>query len=344
MNDLDYGTRDKRGDWRPKDPLKVGPLLDFPWSPLRVIKWIPSYFLPWNVVFMAVGAVFWFCLTPSRETLQTLSWEWPLLLLLRNAALVLMLYGALELRLYIKRGQGNRFKFNGKFPAEQPSDVFMFKSQNIDNAIRTFGTGLPIWTAYEVLMLWAWANGYGPWVALGDNPLWLIAFALAIPLIHEVHFFCIHRLIHVPVLYKWVHSVHHNSVNPSPWSALSMHPVEHLLYWSDILLHLIIPSHPLLVLYHLQVTGTGAVIGHVGFDKVEAGKEGLVDTHAFAHYLHHKYFEVNYADGMLPIDKWIGTWHDGTKEGDRLMQERYKRKRDRMNAKLKQDNSSSAAE
>jgi sterol desaturase/sphingolipid hydroxylase (fatty acid hydroxylase superfamily) len=29
-----------------------------------------------------------------------------------------------------------------------------------------------------------------------------------------VHFFCIHRLIHVPLLYKWVHSVHHNSVNP----------------------------------------------------------------------------------------------------------------------------------
>jgi hypothetical protein len=33
-----------------------------------------------------------------------------------------------------------------------------------------------------------------------------------------------------------VHSVHHNSVNPSPWSSLSMHPVEHLLYWSDSLI------------------------------------------------------------------------------------------------------------
>jgi sterol desaturase/sphingolipid hydroxylase (fatty acid hydroxylase superfamily) len=250
----------------------------------------------------------------------------------------------LELRLYIQRSQGNRYKFNGKFPSEQPSSVFMLKSQNIDNVIRTFGTGLPIWTAYEVLMLWAWANRYGPWTTFGDNPLWLIAFGLVIPLIHEVHFFCIHRLIHVPVLYKWVHSVHHNSVNPSPWSALSMHPVEHLLYWSDILLHLVLPSHPLLVLYHLQVTGTGAVIGHVGFDKVEAGQEGLVDTHAYAHYLHHKYFEVNYADGMLPIDKWIGTWHDGTKAGDSIMHERFKKKRDRMNATLKDSQSDSAAE
>lgn len=67
----------------------------------------------------------------------------------------------------------------------------------------------------------------------------------------EFHFYCIHRLIHVPVLYKHIHSVHHNSVNPSPWSSLSMHPIEHLLYWSDSLIHLLLPSHPLLFLYGL---------------------------------------------------------------------------------------------
>jgi sterol desaturase/sphingolipid hydroxylase (fatty acid hydroxylase superfamily) len=337
MNDLDHGARDKRGDWRPNAALQVGPLLDFPWSAARVLKWLPSYFLPWNVVFFAISTLIWFYLTPPRETLQTLDWSWILFLYARNSLLILLLYGALELRLYIKRSQGNRFKYNGMFPADKPSDAFMFKSQNIDNVIRSFASGLPIWTAYEVLMLWAWANGIGPWTTFGDNPVWLIAFALVIPLIHELHFFCIHRLIHVPVLYRWVHSVHHNSVNPSPWSSLSMHPVEHLLYWSDSLIHLILPSHPLLLLYHLQVTGTGAVIGHVGFDKAETGRGGAVDTHAYAHYLHHKYFEVNYSDGMLPIDKWIGTWHDGTPNGDALMQARFEKKRERMNAKLQQN-------
>jgi sterol desaturase/sphingolipid hydroxylase (fatty acid hydroxylase superfamily) len=81
------------------------------------------------------------------------------------------------------------------------------------------------------------------------------------------------------------------------------------------------------VLYHLQVTGTGAVIGHVGFDKVEAGADRAIDTHAYAHYLHHKYFEVNYADGLLPFDRWFGTWHDGTEEGERRMKERLRRKK-----------------
>lgn len=111
-----------------------------------------------------------------------------------------------------------------------------------------------------------------------------------------------------------------------------MHPVEHLLYWSDSLIHLLIPSHPLLVLYHLNITGTGAVVGHIGFDKIETGADTAIDSHAFAHYLHHKYFEVNYADGGVPLDRWFGTWHDGTKASDAAMQARFEQKKARMNA------------
>ena len=332
MDDLKFGKRNKRGDFAPTAPLTVAPIIVWPPRPLAFLRWLPSYFLPWNVVFMAIAAVFWFWLTPSKETLQTLDWRWVGFLLIRNAALVFLFYGTLELRLYIRRAQRNRFKFNGLFPADKASDIFLFRSQNIDNMIRTFGTGVPIWTAYEVGMLYAWAHGWGPWTTFEENPWALVALLAIIPLFHEAHFYCIHRLIHTPFLYKWVHSVHHNSVNPSPWSSLSMHPVEHLLYWSDILIHLVLPSHPLLILYHLQVTGTGAVVGHVGFDKIEAG-ETAIDSHAYSHYLHHKYFEVNYSDGMVPFDQWFGSFHDGTPEGEARMEARFREKRARMNAK-----------
>ena len=331
MDDSTTGKRNKRGDWTPNGALEVAPVFVFPPQPAKFLRWLPGYFLPWNVLYMALGAITWFFLTPSVETMKTLQVGWIAYLLIRNSVFVLAIYGALELRLYIRRDQGNAFKYNGKWPSESPSDVFMFKSQNIDNIIRTFGTGLPIWTAYEVLGLWAYANGYGPWATLAAHPIWLVCFGLVLPLFHEFHFYCIHRLIHVPVLYKWIHSVHHNSVNPSPWSSLSMHPVEHLLYWSDSLIHLILPSHPLLLLYHLHITGTGAVVGHVGFDKMMTGKDTAIDTHAFAHYLHHKYFEVNYGDGAVPLDKAFGTWHDGTKAGDAAMEARHEAKVARMN-------------
>ena len=47
-----------------------------------------------------------------------------------------------------------------------------------------------------------------------------------------------------------------------------------------------------------------------------------IDTHGYSHYLHHKYFEVNYADGVLPLDKWFGSFHDGTPQGDAAMKAR----------------------
>ena len=331
MDDLKYGRRNKRGDWAPNEWLRTAPLFVFPLRPLDVLKWLPGYFLPWNVLFMASALAFWTWLTPSVETLRVLAPGWILYLLARNMVAVFLFYGAFELRLYVRRAQGRQFKYNGKWPAENASDVFMFSNQNVDNMIRSFGTGLPIWTAYEVLILWAWANSWGNWTTFAQHPIWLACFGLAIPILHEFHFYCIHRLIHVPILYKWIHSVHHNSVNPSPWSSLSMHPVEHLLYWSGVLIHLILPSHPLLALYHLHVTGFGAVVGHIGFDKIAWGEETAMESHAYAHYLHHKYFEVNYADGTVPIDRWLGTWHDGSPEGEARMNARFEAKRARMN-------------
>ena len=323
MDDLQNGTRNKRGDWAPLKPLEIAPYFEFPPSPMKIVNWLKGYFFPWNLLFMVNTAIIWLWLTPSTETMKTLAPGWIIYLLARNSILVLIIYGLFELRLYIQRRQSNHFKFNAKWPAEQPSDVFMFKSQNIDNIIRTFVSGVPIWTAYEVFGLWCFANGYGAWIIFGDHKIWLLIFAFFIPIYHEFHFYCVHRLIHIPILYKWIHSVHHNSVNPSPWSSLSMHPVEHLLYWSDSLIHLVLPSHPILFLYNLQVTGTGAVVGHVGFDQIEVGDHAVIDTHAYAHYLHHKYFEVNYADGTTALDKLFGTWHDGSAEGQAKMDARY---------------------
>jgi sterol desaturase/sphingolipid hydroxylase (fatty acid hydroxylase superfamily) len=153
-----------------------------------------------------------------------------------------------------------------------------------------------------------------------------------VPIFHELHFFCIHRLIHWPPLYRSVHSVHHHSVNPSPWSSLSMHPVEQLLYFSSSLIHVIIPSNPVLALYQLHYAGFGAVVGHIGFDKIETGKESAFDSHAYGHYLHHKYFEVNYGDGLVPLDRLFGTWHDGSPEAEARMNARYEKRKARMNA------------
>lgn len=336
MDDLKFGKRDKRGNWAPNDALEPAPLFAMPPNPLKLLRWLPSYFLPWNVFFMFTATLTSFYLTPSTETSKTLSFGWIALVFLRNLAAFFLFYGVIEYRLYRQRKQENRFKYNPSFPADKKNSAFMFGSQAFDSIIRGVGTGVTIWTAIEVITLWAFANNYVPMATFQDNPVWLAVIVLLVPLFHEAYFFAIHRALHIPVFYKWVHSVHHNSVNPSPWSSLSMHPIEHLFFFGEALIHLVIFSHPLLAIYSLQSLGLGAVVGHVGFDKIETGEDKGIDTHAYAHYLHHKFFEVNYADGLIPFDKWFGTWHDGTKEGQATMDARWQKKVERENAKRQQ--------
>ncbi|NTT88018.1 sterol desaturase family protein [Tabrizicola fusiformis] len=334
MDDLEYGTRNKRGDWQPHQSLNVAPFWRLPFSGGKILSWLLSYLFGWNLLFFASALVWWFLVLPDVETMKTLSAGWIVRLLVANWVAIILFYGIFEWRFYKRQAQDRRFKYNGKFPSEQPSDVFWFKSQNIDNFIRSILISVPIGTAVEVIALWAFASGAVPMIALADHPVWFTTLVLMSPIIHEAHFFFIHRAIHWPPIYRLVHSVHHNSVNPSPWSSLSMHPVEGFLYFASVFWQFALFSNPFLVVFQWNLAGFGAVVGHIGFDKLEVTPDTAIDSHAYAHYLHHKHFEVNYCDdGVLPWDKWFGTWHDGSPESEKLMQDRFRKKRERLNRK-----------
>ena len=105
MDDLKYGTRNKRGDWNPKEPIGLAPYLTWPRDPRKYVDWLIGYLFPWNLLFIVVALVQWFYLTPSIETMKTLQPGWIVYLFARNSALVLIVYGALELQLYVKREQ-----------------------------------------------------------------------------------------------------------------------------------------------------------------------------------------------------------------------------------------------
>jgi len=322
MDDAQYGKRDKRGNWAPSERLAYPDVFVWPIRPLSLLRWIPEYILSWNLFYAAVAIGVWFFLTPSVETMKTFSPGWIAFIFARNIVLTFLFFGTFHLRLYMQKAQGNRFKYNAKW-LDTDNPVFLFRNQTIDNLIWAFGSGVPQWTIYEVLTLWAFANGYIPWIDWATHPIYCTLIMLLVPLMREVHFYLAHRLIHWPPLYHAVHKLHHNNVNPGPWSGLAMHPVEHLLYFSGVLIHWIIPSHPVHAIFHLVHAGLSPAPGHTGFEKVELGADGTVDTHCFAHYLHHKYFECNYADGAIPLDRWFGTFHDGSKESQEAMDERF---------------------
>ena len=181
---------------------------------------------------------------------------------------------------------------------------------------------MPIWTACEVVTLWAQANHYIPTVTWRAHPIYCALLMIFIVFFREVHFYLIHRVLHTKLLYRWVHSLHHANVFPGPWSGLAMHPIEHLIYFSSILVLWVVPSSPLHVIFCLQQSAFTPSQGHSGFHKVVVGSNEFENANLM-HYLHHRYFEVNYGgDGLVPLDKWVGTYHDGSDEAHEAMNKR----------------------
>lgn len=328
MSESDFGTENSRGYWIPKKLISYGPVFSWPPDPKALFKFffkVPGYFLPSNTLYALLAVGIWMFLTPALETMQNLSPGWMLTVLARNMILAVVFIGAWHLWLYVWKKQGIHFKYNRRWP-DGNSSKFTFNNQTKDNMFWSMASGVPIWTAYEVLLLWGYASGKIPWVSPGDSPIIFFLLFMLVPAIHEAGFFFAHRLLHWPPLYKIAHAVHHRNVNPGPWSGLSMHPLEHILYFSPVLLFFFIPSHPIHMINLVSRLGLAPSVGHTGFDRMQVNEKISVDNSFYAHYLHHRYFEVNYADGMIPLDKWFGSFHDGSAEMHQKMLERRKRR------------------
>lgn len=313
------------GGWTPA-AATYPPVVVWPPRPLAALRWLPNLVVPFNGLYVALAVAVWVWATPSTEQMASLRPGWVLLVLGRNLVIVGLCFGLAHWWLYQRRAQSGRFKFNARWPAASRRGRTL-GNQHRENVLWTMASGVPIWTAWEVVTLWLYASGQVGWLKWSENPAWFIGLFLLIVLFREIHFYVTHRLIHWRPLYRTVHSLHHRNVNPSPWSGLSMHPLEHLLYFSAIAFHLVVASHPVHVLFTGLHLALAPLPGHSGFERFELGGDGSAKTIAtggYAHYLHHKLFEVNYADGVIPLDRWFGSFHDGSPEADRLLRQRRK--------------------
>jgi sterol desaturase/sphingolipid hydroxylase (fatty acid hydroxylase superfamily) len=266
---------------------------------------------PWVVLYLVLSVVIWRWLLPSEATMASLQPGWIAGIWFRNLVLVGVIVGGLHWWLYVRRAQGDDFKFNSRWPTTGAK--FTFGSQTSDNAFWTMTSGVAFLSAYEVSTHWAYASGLVGRPTWASNPVVVLLMAtLGVVFVSTTHFWINHRLIHCVPLYRRVHALHHRNPNPTPWTGISMHPFEHLVYFSGFLVFWVLPVHPLVILMFVMYDGPGPAPSHSGFARVRIGR-WEVPTGDLFHQLHHRYFEVNYGNTQMPIDKWTGTWHDGTK-------------------------------
>ena len=172
-----------------------------------------------------------------------------------------VLAGSLRLYLYRWGKQGQARKFDRSM-ANKDAGRFTFGNQVYDNIFWSLVSGVTIWTGFETLLLWAQANGIGYWISPSDNPVLFIALFVVIPSWNSFWFFCIHRALHWPPLYRLAHHVHHRNVSVGPWSGNAMHPLEHLIWMAGALVYIPVACHPVHFISSAVIYFRG---GHLSF-------------------------------------------------------------------------------
>ena len=308
--------RDKRGYWKPVDKIQYQPIFQWPLNFKKIFGYffnLPGFFWPWNTFYFLLAFITWYVFSPELIKCINFELSWMSLVFFRNLGILIAIAGILHLRLFIFRSQGERYQYNSN-KLDESGKQWMFNKQTRDNIFWSCISGCSVWSAYEIIFLWAYANNYLPYLDFYQNPIWFCLWFVVVLFWREFHFYVTHRILHFKPLYKYVHYLHHKNVKVGPWSGLSMHPVEHVIYFSVVLIHLIVPSHPLHFIFNLQHTALSPIQGHSGYDQIELTKKTKVPHSSFFHYLHHKNFECNYGESTIPLDKWFGTFYDGSEE------------------------------
>ncbi|MEM7379131.1 MAG: sterol desaturase family protein [Pseudomonadota bacterium] len=321
---------EKQWHHRPDVPIRTSPLFQWPPSPLGVWRWVAARWLVFgeNLIIAALAYLCWTALQPPLADMAELSVGWVAQLWVRNVVLIALVAGGLHLCLHQRKTQGDTLKFDPR-ELDATGPAYSFGSQLRDNQFWTLTSGVAVWTGFEVLMFWAMANGVVPVLAWRDNPVWFIALFLLTPVWISFHFYWVHRLLHWPPLYKVAHALHHRNTNIGPWSGLSMHPIEHLLFFSSILIHWVVASHPVHILFHMQHQALTAVTSHAGFDDLLVRDARALSLGNFHHQMHHRYYECNYGNLEVPWDKAFGSFHDGTAASHERFLERRRAERQR---------------
>lgn len=324
-HDTDPKPISKEWNYHPDLPLADPSIFKWPPDPHFLGRWVLRNWLTLSerVMMVILATLCWLFLYPSLGTAKTLAFGWVFQVWLVNLGLMICIAGGLHWFFYVRRGQGKALKFDHREPAKGNS-LWNFSNQVHDNMFWSLGSGVLQVTVLQVLVMWLMANGYVPTINLTSNPILFIAGLMLLPIWSAFHFYWVHRLLHVPFLYKRVHALHHRNVNIGPWSGLSMHPVEHLLYLSSLLIHCVIPSHPIHLYFHVIYLAPGAAMTHTGYEDLLIKDKRKLALGTFYHQLHHRYYECNYGNQEMPWDRWFGTFHDGSDEGTKETRSRKK--------------------
>lgn len=299
------------------------PIFAWPPKPKESARYLfVDIMVPWGLFWIAVAFGFWKFFTPEIEVMKSFSPGWIGFLWLRNAIVLSLVAGGLHWWLYIRQAQQSDTRFSKRALARDNAR-FLWGDQVHDNMTLSLLSGVTIWTLYEAATYWWYANDFVAAPSIAGAPLYFALTIWGVFFWSTLHFYLNHRLLHTRWLYQVAHERHHLNIVTGPWSGISMHPIEHLIYFSVFLLWWVVPVHPVIIIMTGLFQGVSPAVSHSGFDYVRVGKKLRIPAGDNFHNLHHRFFRVNYGNSMMPVDHLFGSWNGGSPEDMQKMKERF---------------------
>ena len=179
---VDGVARDESGEWQPAKRPMPAPIFAWPPRPVEALKWMfgfPGYLWPWNAIYMLIAIGTWLYLQPALERCVAFRVDWIAEMYVRNIAMLIVIAGAWHVYFYRFKAQGTRYKYTSKWLATS-NRKFLWGNQLRDNIFWSCVSGGTIWTAYEVVSMWAFANEIIPYVDWRTEPIYFVALLCGI--------------------------------------------------------------------------------------------------------------------------------------------------------------------
>jgi ring-1,2-phenylacetyl-CoA epoxidase subunit PaaE len=171
-----------------------------------------------------------------------------------------------------------------------------------------------------------WTKFY---VDTGRYGWWYEVLAIIVVLlVSDGWFYWTHRMLHHPKIYKYIHAVHHKSLDTTPYTTFSFHPIEGLLNTVWILPLVMIMPVSLFALGIVQVFGMfNNIKSHLGYELYPKFFTRIFPLNILVtgtnHNLHHTRYNGNYA---LMIRFWDIVCGTEIKETEDVLESIYDRK------------------
>ncbi|KAI0068490.1 C5-sterol desaturase [Artomyces pyxidatus] len=144
-------------------------------------------------------------------------------------------------------------------------------------------------------------------------------FWLSIPgflLFTDYGIYWVHRSLHHPLVYKYIHKPHHKWLIPTPFASHAFHFVDG--YLQSVPYHVFIfcfPLHRLLYLGLFVFVNFWSILIHDSDMITGHFLEKIINGPAH-HTLHHLYFTVNYGQYFTWADRWGGSYRQPVSDLD----------------------------